>query len=191
VLISIRVCVVKQSGTIKHLHVHAWICKCQIVKTLYVDQTPRAWPRLHLYSTFASNGFVYRHFHLSTHKSNFRFFGSMVGCFVVDAFPARVRVCYWPPTLTQRRGLCRDDSGQKSLQKLQSQPKCWYTCKVTCPLCETSGFAAKSLRTALFWVITQRVTYSLRNNPEERSSPMSTKQFSQNLLRPSEKKINR
>jgi hypothetical protein len=51
------------------------------------------------------------------------------------------------------------------------------------------AFAAKSLRTALFWVITQRVTYSLRNNPEERSSQKSTKQFSQNLLRLSEEKL--
>jgi len=138
VLISIRVFVVKQSGKIKHLHVHVWICKFQSFKTLYVDQTSHPLPHLHLYSVFLYNGSVYRHFHVSTHKSNFRFFGSMVGCFVVDPFPARVRVCYWPPPSVG--GSVVTKVARNLYTNWTQQPKCWYTCKVTCLLCETSGF---------------------------------------------------
>ena len=175
----------KQSGKIKHLHVHAWICKCQSFKTLYVDQTSHTVPHLHLYSVFSCNGSVYRHFHLSTHKSNFRFLVQWSVASLLTHFPRECGSVTDPNPASgalpwrQWLEICtKTELTTKILAHLQSDVRC----------VRLKAFATKSLRTALFWVITQIVICSLCNNPEERSSPVSTKQFSQNVLRLSEEK---
>jgi len=78
----------------------------------------------------------------------------MVGCFVVDALPARVRVCYWPPhpalgALSWQRWLEISTKTDLNNQNAGTLAK-WHV-----RYARLQALDAKSLRTALFWVITQ------------------------------------